>query len=96
MMEPTEKGHSRGASVGRTSKKRLKPLLEDFPAITCILAAPFPGIFWQPAPEVTVAEVVAASVTSALWERLSPPQVWLCLSDRDGWPSINYLLQSRA
>lgn len=38
MMEPTEKRHSKSASVGRMSWKRLKHLLEDFAAITCVLA----------------------------------------------------------
>lgn len=52
-MEPTEKRQSRSTSVGRMIWKRLKHLLEDFPAITYILAAPFPGISCWPAPEVT-------------------------------------------
>ena len=40
--------HSRGAreesDLGRMSKKRLKHLPEDFPAITCILVTSFLGI----------------------------------------------------
>lgn len=52
-MDPMEKRHSRGASIGRMRWKRLKHLLEDFPAVISILAAPFPGISCWPAPEVT-------------------------------------------
>lgn len=37
---------------GRMSCKRLQHLLEGFPAITCVLAAPFPGIVHGSAPAV--------------------------------------------
>lgn len=40
------------SDLGRMSKKRLKHLLKEFPAITCILVASFLEVQQVPAPEV--------------------------------------------
>lgn len=43
-LQERSQGALEESDLGRMSKKRLKHLLEDFPAITCILVATFLGI----------------------------------------------------
>lgn len=43
-LQECSQGAPEESDLGRMSKKRLKHLLEDFPAITCILVATFLGI----------------------------------------------------
>lgn len=82
-VESMEKRHSRSTSAGRMSWKRLKHLLGDFPAVTCILAAPFPGISPRPAPEVTQISRGCLCPLSTLGEAV--PSSGVALPPRQRW-----------